>query len=202
MEYYHNFITQKSWEELILLKEKIDFVLIGGWAVYLYAKTLKSKDIDIIVDFDQLTILEKHYQLSKNERLRKYEARKEEIEIDVYLPHYSQLGIPVEDLQKQAENIEGFQVLSPAYLLVLKIYTLSVRGRSPKGRKDFLDIISLIMAQKDVLSKARDIIEQYAMQEQLKIFLDFLKENSQIAELNLTSHHFVKLKKKIIKAFN
>lgn len=202
MEYYHNLITQKSWEELTLLKDKIDFVLIGGWAIYLYAKTLKSKDIDIIVDFDQLTILEKHYQLSKNERLKKYEARKDEIEIDIYLPHYSELGIPVEDLQKQTENIEGFQVLSPAYLSVLKIYTLSIRGRSPKGRKDFLDIISLIVAQKDILSKAKGIIKQYAMQDQLKTFLEFLKENTQIVELNLSSHHFAKFKKEIIEALN
>lgn len=202
MEYYHSLITQKSWEELILLKEKIGFVLIGGWAIYLYAKSLKSKDIDIIVDFDQLPILEKHYQLSKNERLQKYEARKDEIEIDIYLPHYSQLGIPVEDLQKQTENIEGFQVLSSAYLLALKIFTLSERGRSPKGRKDFLDIISLIIAQKDILLKTRDIIKQYAIQEQLKTFLEFLKENSQLAELNLSSHHFAKLKKEILEVFN
>ena len=48
MEYYHDLVTQKSWEELQQLRKIIDFVLIGGWATYLYTKTLKSKDIDII----------------------------------------------------------------------------------------------------------------------------------------------------------
>src|SRR3989339_1423219 len=137
MEYYHNIITQKSWDELIVLRGKLDFVLIGGWAVFLYAKTLKSKDIDIIIAFEGLPVLEKNYQLSKNERLNKYEARKDEIEIDVYLPHYSKLGIPVEDLQTKVLQLEGFKVLKAEYLIALKIYTLSQRGRSAKGRKDF-----------------------------------------------------------------
>ena len=198
MEYYHNLITQKSWQELILLKDRIDFVLIGGWAVYIYTKSLKSKDIDVIIDFDQLPILEKYYQLSKNERLKKYEAKKDEIEIDIYLPHYSQLGIPVEDLQKQTESIGGFKALSPVYLFALKIFTLALRGRSPKGRKDFLDIISLIISQKDILPKAKAVLEQYKMQEQLKTFLEFLQENTQIEEFNLSSHHFAKLKKEIL----
>ena len=50
MQYYHDIITEKSFEFLQELKKKFNFVLIGGWAVFLYARTLKSKDIDIIVD--------------------------------------------------------------------------------------------------------------------------------------------------------
>ena len=48
--YYQDLITEKSWQILIRLKSKIDFVLIGGWAVYLYTKGLKSKDIDIVIE--------------------------------------------------------------------------------------------------------------------------------------------------------
>jgi len=29
----------------------MDFVLIGGWAVWLYTSSVKSKDIDIYVNF-------------------------------------------------------------------------------------------------------------------------------------------------------
>src|SRR3990167_8592495 len=104
MEYYHDLVTQKSWEELTQLTKFLDFVLIGGWAVYLYTKTLKSKDIDIIVDFDQLKLLQEHYQLNKNERLKKYEAVKGEVQIDIYLPHFSALGIPVEELIKHSAS--------------------------------------------------------------------------------------------------
>ena len=148
MEYYHDLVTEKSWQELKYLSRSLNFVLIGGWAVYLYTRQLKSKDIDIIVDFNQLPVLEKNYALSKNDRLKKYEAVKEEVQIDVYLPHYSRLGLPVEDLLSRSQGLEGFKVLDADYLAVLKIFTLRQRGRSPKGGKDFLDIISLIVSMK------------------------------------------------------
>ena len=51
MEYWNELITQKSWDVLQKLK-KINFVLIGGWASYLWTSSHKSKDIDIIVDFN------------------------------------------------------------------------------------------------------------------------------------------------------
>lgn len=59
MAYYHDIITEKSWVELKNLAKNIKFILIGGWAVYLFSKTLKSKDIDIIVDYPRLSRLKK-----------------------------------------------------------------------------------------------------------------------------------------------
>lgn len=43
-------IVDRSWEVLGELKEYADFVLIGGWAVYLWTGRLKSRDIDIFID--------------------------------------------------------------------------------------------------------------------------------------------------------
>lgn len=34
MAFYHDIITEKSWQELQILVKNIRFVLIGGWAVY------------------------------------------------------------------------------------------------------------------------------------------------------------------------
>src|SRR3989338_3199496 len=98
MAYYHDLVTKQSWQELILLKKLIPFVLIGGWATYLYTKSLKSKDIDIIIDYPALSALKKFYDVHKNERLAKYEAVKGPVQIDIYLPHYSRLGIPAEEI--------------------------------------------------------------------------------------------------------
>jgi len=53
-EFWHNLITEKSFHLLQEFKKDFDFVLIGGWAVYLYTDSLKSKDIDIIVDLETL----------------------------------------------------------------------------------------------------------------------------------------------------
>lgn len=198
MEYYHSLITEKSWQELLALKKAVDFVLIGGWAAYFYTKALKSKDIDILVDFDQLPIIEKLYRLNKNERLSKYQAVKGEIEIDIYLPHFSQIGIPVEELINKTAQIEGFKVLDINYLLALKICTLADRGRTPKGRKDFLDLISLAFAGRGDFSFVRKIIEKFYLGQALKVFQEFLQETTEVEELNLNNHQFSKLKKSII----
>ncbi len=198
MEYYHSLITEKSWQELLTLKKAVDFVLIGGWAAYFYAKALKSKDIDILLGFDQLPIIEKLYRLNKNERLSKYQAVKGEIEIDIYLPHFSQIGIPVEELINKTAQIEGFKVLDADWLLALKIYTLAERGRTPKGRKDFLDLVSLIMSGRVDLKKVREIMKRFRIEKAMEVLQEFLQEADKIEELGLNVHQFSKLKKKIV----
>ena len=75
MEYWSTIITQKSWEILQQIKPKIDFVLIGGWATYLWTRAHKSKDIDIVIDFDELAKLRKKYSVKKNDNLKKYETK-------------------------------------------------------------------------------------------------------------------------------
>jgi len=120
MNFYHNLITEKSWQLLQALRKKYNFVLIGGWAVFLYAKALKSKDIDLVLEFSELEKLREEFEVSKNERLRKYEARQEGMEIDIYVPFYSHLGIPVEDLSSFVVGLEGFQTVEKEVLAVLK----------------------------------------------------------------------------------
>lgn len=145
MQLYHDLITKKSWRVLRELKREADFILIGGWAVWLYAKTLKSKDIDLIVDFAQLETLKKKYDISKNNRLKKYETKIDEVSIDIYTPYYSHLGIPVEEIQSQVQLFEGFKVPQKEVLLILKQTAHSGRKLSIKGRKDLVDVFSLIL---------------------------------------------------------
>ena len=199
MEYYHDLITEKSWGELTALKKKLDFVLIGGWAVYLYTKTLKSKDIDIIVGFDKLSILRKNYQLYKNDRLYKYEAVKGSIQIDIYLPHFSKIGIPVEVLIKNAKNVEGFNLLDKNYLLALKIYTLSQRSRTPKGSKDFIDVVALMHYGGSSFEEAKILLKKWGLLPSLKVLSDIAKENYEIPELNLNKHTFSKIRRVLIR---
>ena len=198
MEYYHSLVTQKSWEELQKLQKSVDFILIGGWAVYLYAKALKSKDIDVIVNYNQLPIFEKNYSLLKNSRLKKYEAVKEEVQIDIYLPHYSHLGIPVEDLIQNVTNVEGFKLLDPNFLAVLKIYTLAQRGRSPKGHKDLIDFLAMVSAKKCELARVIEIIGKYNLQSELETLKAFLSEQDRVPELALNPHYYSKIKKEIV----
>ena len=49
MDFWNDEITKRSWERLMELKNKFNFVLIGGWAVFMYTGNNRSKDIDIVV---------------------------------------------------------------------------------------------------------------------------------------------------------
>ena len=110
MEFWNSLLTEKSWRIMQeLKKEKFRFIVIGGWAAYLWTKQHKSKDIDVIIpDFKELETLSKKYPLSKNDNLKKYEIKIEEIDIDIYLPYYSKLALPVQVIAKNTTRIESF----------------------------------------------------------------------------------------------
>ncbi len=197
MDYYHDLVTQKSWEELTNLSRFVSFVLIGGWAVYLYTKGLKSKDIDILVNFDALGVLKNQYAITRHERLKKYHAIRDVVDIDIYLPYYSRIGIPVEDLMGKTRLIEGFHVIDPNYLLALKLFALGQRGRTPKGRKDFLDILSLFTKARIDGRLVHTILDQYHLDHALTNLADFLSESHRVPELGMTNHDYAKLARTI-----
>ena len=142
MDYWHDLLTEKSWKVLRELKGKFPFILIGGWAVYLLARTQKSRDIDIIVDLQTLAAIKKGYDVIKNDNLKKYEIKREEIDIDMYVPYYSRLCIPLERVE--AEITGGYSVAKLEYLLALKQGAELGRGKSVKGEKDRIDIVSML----------------------------------------------------------
>ena len=183
MNYYRNQVTQKSWLLLQQLSKKYRFVLIGGWAVWLYTHQLKSKDIDLIVEFDQLEKLRQDFSLTKNERLKKYEVVQDEIQIDIYVPHYSQLGTPTEKILNTAVSLEGFRVPPPEILLTLKQTAYQSRASSSKGQKDLVDIVSLLsLSQLDWTKVPPEVVSTAARQ------ID-------MPELNFNRHQFSRLKK-------
>jgi len=201
-EFYHNLITDASFKLLQDIKKRFDFVLIGGWAVFLYTKALKSKDIDIIVDFDQLDKIKQNFEIFKNERLKRYEVKTRETDIDIYLPHFSNIGIPVEDIMKRTQAIEGFLVPIPEILLILKVYCFSSRKGSVKGSKDLIDIFSIL--SKDIIDwrKYQEIIAKYNFKDINKNLKDLVSSQGSIPELNLLSHKIAKLKNSVLKELN
>jgi hypothetical protein len=198
MEFYHDLITEKSFNLLRELKKNFDFILIGGWAVFLYTKALKSKDIDIVLDYSELEKFKECFDIFKNERLKKYEAEIEGIDVDIYLPFYSQIGFPLEELRNHIQVLEGFLVPFPEILLILKVFTLKERKGTTKGKKDVLDIFSLLKTEVINWENYKKLIEKYNLQnitEDLKIIL---KSQTRIPELNLSNHTLARLKKKIL----
>lgn len=198
MEYYHNLITDKSFQTLQNLKRKYQFILIGGWAIFLYTQALKSKDIDIIVDYKDLEKLKNDFSVFKNERLKKYEIKIEEIDVDVYLPFYSQIGLPVEEIKKYTQSQKGFIVPWPEILLILKIFVFKQRETSAKGGKDLLDIFSLLKNDLIDWSKYQKIISDYNLKSLNADLKNLIKSAKPLTELNLNEQAVAKLKKKIL----
>lgn len=188
MNYYRDQVTQKSWSLLQELAQKYKFLLIGGWAVWLHTHGLKSKDIDIIVNFDQLDKLRRDFDLIKNERLKKYEIAQAEIQIDIYVPHYSQLGMDINKIISQSVDVSGFTIPNPETLVILKQVAYSARRGSSKGHKDLVDIIGLLNLPQFDWKKYSSIGQPTDLQ-------GIISSQSSLPELDLNSHKYSRLKK-------
>jgi len=156
-------IVEKSWQILGELKGLAEFVLIGGWGVYMWTRKLKSRDIDIYIDQEnfyklQSELLQKNYALKRNVRLKKFEAIIGDVEVDIYTPFMSNLAVPCLDVfnKKLYSLIERFNVVIPEVLLLLKAQAAQQRWHAEKGVKDRVDIISLLK----FAGIKRDLLEQ------------------------------------------
>ena len=197
-EFYHDLITGKSFLVLQNLRKKFKFILIGGWAVFLYAKSLKSKAIDIIIDYDELEKIRKEYHLFKNDRLKKYEIKEEQTDIDIYLPYFSDLGLRAEEVQNYCQSLEGFWVPVPEVLLILKIYAYQQRKGANKGQKDLIDIFSLLKGVALDWPKYKELIKKYTLENLNQEFKNLISSQKSIPELNLLNHSISKLKKEVL----
>jgi len=169
-EYWNENLTRASWKKLQELSREYDFVLIGGWAAYLWTKRNKSKDIDIIVDFETLARLRQDYSLSKNENLQKYEITTDGFDIDIYVPYYSDLVLPLADLK--TTKIQGIKTLAVEELLILKQDAEIDRRGTIKGRKDQVDIITLLIHADVDLERYKRLLKKYKIEQ----FKEELKE--------------------------
>lgn len=163
MEFWNEVIIDKSFRILQNLKKRFDFILIGGWAIYILTKAIKSKDIDIVVDFDTLSQIKKELEISKTDFLKKYQAEVEEVSIDIYVPYYSEFIIPIEDMIKNTISLEGFKIPKSEILLFLKLQAEAERSESVKGQKDRVDILLLLMKGKIDFENYKKLIEKYSL---------------------------------------
>lgn len=197
--YYQDIITEKSWQILKELKKDSDFVLIGGWAVYLYSKAFKSKDIDIIVDFKELENLSRKFNIYKNNRLKKYEIKKEGIDVDIYVPYFSELGVGAEEIIKYTNKIEAFKLPQKEILLITKQQAYQDRKESKKGEKDMIDIFSLILLKDFDFKLYLKLLKKFRLEKFKSDLTDLLENTIEISELGLNRHFFARRKREIFR---
>jgi len=192
-EFWNSILTEKSWLILQELSKKYKFILIGGWAVWLLTRQNKSKDVDIVVDIHELEKFKQEI-LRKNDRLKKYEIKKEEADIDVYLEYYSELAIPVEDIKNYTLKIGVFDVACPELLLILKQKACSNRKNSIKGEKDRIDIISLLFFCEIDFKRYYEILKKYKIEDYLRELKETIFNFKDYNALRINPREF-KLKK-------
>lgn len=198
-EFWNSLLTEKSWNLLIKIsKEPFKFIVIGGWAAYLWTKLHKSKDIDIaIADIKELEYLKQNYELKKNDNLKKYEISFEEIDLDIYVPYFSKLPIPIQDLSKYTSRIEGLTVLKPEALLILKQGAEAERRESVKGTKDQIDIMALLCYTDMDAKLYFELLKKYGLEDYFRRLKSIINNFKDYEYLNLNPREF-KLKKKEI----
>jgi hypothetical protein len=198
-EFWNSEITDASFRKLQELNGEFDFVLIGGWAVYLYTKLQKSRDIDIVVDYPALRKIEGSYRLEKNGRLSKYEIKLDSFDVDIYLPGYSKLALPAKSLLGDyVTKVERFRVPSAEALMLLKIGAAEQRLASVKGDKDAIDMVGLLFYSgidiQRMVRIAKDNSVEGSVRFIFKVLEGFRQEN--LDYLNLNAAGFSKLKRK------
>lgn len=203
MEFWNEAVTVKSWNLLLELKKlPIRFVLIGGWAAYLWARLHKSKDIDIVVSgFDGLEYLKKNYDLRKNEHLKKYEIIVDEIDVDIYVPHFSRLALPAEEILAQAVRVENVEVARPEALLILKQGAELDRRDSVKGVKDRIDIMALIIKVDMDWGLYFRLIEKHNLSGYFQRLKEIIAGFKDIKYLGLNPREFKLKKARVLDAF-
>ncbi len=200
MEFWNSELTEKSRNLLKEIQKKpFRFIVIGGWAAYLWTKTHKSKDIDIIIpDFKDLNYLKDNYDLIKNDNLKKYEIKFGEIDLDIYIPYYSKLTLPLEDIKDETTKIENMEVVNPEILLILKQGAEIDREKSAKGLKDRIDIMTLILFSEINFEKYFKKLKKHDLVH-LSLRLEKIITNfKEIKYLELNSHEFKLKKQKIL----
>jgi hypothetical protein len=197
-EFWNSLLTEKSWEKLQVLRREYDFILIGGWAVYLLTKQHKSKDIDIVVGINELEKLKKLH-LSKNDSLKKYEIKSEEVDVDIYVEYFSKLAIPPEELKKYAIEIEGFKLASPEALIILKQLAYNERKHSVKGEKDAIDVLSILFFSAFNFKKYEKILSAYNLKNYFNDLKTLIKLFKDYNSLSLSPREFKLKKEKLLK---
>lgn len=200
MEFWNSLLTEKSWKIMQdLKKEKFRFIVIGGWAAFLWTKQHKSKDIDVIIPkFNDLEILKQKYTLNKNDDLKKYEIKIGDIDVDIYLPYYSKLSLPVDVLCKYVTKVEGFEVVIPEVLLILKQGAEFDRGESIKGVKDRIDIMTLLIYSNIDFEKYLKILNENKLEHYNVRLKTIIKNFKDLKYIGLNENEFSKIKKKLL----
>ena len=176
--------TKGGFELLHRLAKEVDFVLIGGWAVYYYVRQQESLDIDIAIRYDKVDYFER-FGISQYENIKVKYSVVDGIYVDMFLTEFSdkELPIPVSKILKSYTKIDGIKVVEREMLLLLKLWGY-FRDDEVKVRKDVIDVISLLFYGGIDLDKFRSLVDAYKIERRrgMDVLLEYLDKGETLLE--------------------
>ena len=176
--------TRRSRELLNNLSKEVDFVLIGGWAVFMYARQQMSLDVNIAIAYDSLEYFRRYgIEDYKNARI-KYSII-EGTYVDLFIEDFSDkdMPFPIKTVLDNHLNIEGIKVVDKELLLILKLWGY-FRADQQKIRKDILDVIALLLYGDINLERFRELVESYSIPRgrSVNVLLEYIDKTPQVQD--------------------
>ena len=95
-------------------------------------------------------------------------------------------------------KVEGFEVVLPEILLILKQGAELDRQYSIKGQKDRIDIMTLLCFSRLNLNDYHRLLKKYNLDNFWQRLKQIITNFEDVRHLNLTVHHYSKIKKQLL----
>jgi len=133
--------------------------------------------------------------------MKRYEIKlMEGLNINIYLPKYSKLVIPIEDIENLTLMKDGFILPKPEVLLILKIAEYLDNQNNIIGTESAINIASLVLFANCDFNLFKELIDKYKLRGYIKLLFLIIEkfDRSLIKYLDLNENEFAKLRKKYI----
>lgn len=166
-------------------------------ACYFHTGTIKSQDVDIIVDFETLNQIKKDFQVKKNSILKKYETLYNDTSIVIYVPYYSNFALSFDSITKNTVKRQGITIPKPEIILILKQQAELERKGSTKGQKDRVDILNILIKSDINMKRYLLLVKEYNLKEYMKRLETIIKTSkTEFEYLGITNPRKIRLIKK------
>ena len=176
--------TQNSRNLLNRLSKEMDFVLIGGWAVFMYAKQQMSLDVDIALAYDRLEYF-RRYGIEDYKNVRIKYSIIDGTYVDLFVEDFSDkdMPFPVKTILDNYLTIEGIKVVDRELLLILKLWRY-FRADQQKIRKDMLDVIALLLYGDINLSRFKELVDLHKVPKgrSINVLLEYIDKMPQVQD--------------------
>ncbi len=166
------------------LSREVDFVLIGGWAVYSYVNTQKSMDIDIAIDYVHLDYFKK-YGIDKYPNININYTKINGVVVDIFLPEFSDKDLPLKtkDILSNYTRIHNMKVVNKEMLLLLKVWGYFSNDYT-KLQKDIIDFVSLLFYGDIEFPKLKKLIKSNNLERRrtTDVMLEYLDKGKSLSD--------------------